>query len=131
MPPFAAIPEESATITILLRAGIAASALGAGQMTPAPHLPCDGRRASVVGRTGELLPERDATTVLPDRDICCRKHRLFFDECIAELVGHPLQLECQTGLTVANRPVCETCEHDQRRLARAHGGAVARRRRRR
>src|SRR5262249_62147400 len=57
--------------------------------------------------------------------------RLFFVECVAELVGHPLQLECQTGLTVANRPVCETCEHDQCRLARAHGGAVARRRLRR
>ena len=56
----AATPEEPATITILLRAGIAASALGARRMTPAPHLPSDGRRASVLGRTGGLLPERDA-----------------------------------------------------------------------
>jgi hypothetical protein len=45
---------------------------------------------------------------------------LLFVELIAEPVARPLQLLCQTGLTVANRPVCKTRElhHDRTKGAR-------------
>jgi hypothetical protein len=84
---------------------------------------------STSARLGYELDDETGITAVGDARLVI--DRLFFVELVAEPVGRPLQLQRQAGLAVANRPVGETRQLYHDRLARAHGGAVARRRRRR